>query len=52
MKNINIFAREKLFSSREKNEKNTREKKNGGREKFEKWAKKWAWKTKSAREKN
>ena len=42
MKNINIFAREKLFSSREKNEKNTREKKNGGREKFEKWAKKWA----------
>ena len=52
MKNIKFFAREKLFSSREKNEKTAREKKNRGREKFEKWAKKWAWKTKSAREKN
>ena len=52
MKNIKFFAREKWFSSREKNEKTAREKKNRGREKFEKWAKKWAWKTKSAREKN
>ena len=52
VKNIKFCAREKWFSSREKNEKTAREKKKSGREKSEKWAKKWAWKTKTAREKN
>ena len=52
VKNIKFCAREKWFSSREKNEKTAREKKKRGREKSEKWAKKWAWKTKTAREKN
>ena len=40
------------FSPREKNEKTAREKIKSGREKSEKWAKKWAWKRKIAREKN
>ena len=39
------------FSPREKNEKTAREKIKSGREKSEKWAKKWAWKRKTAREK-
>ena len=52
VKNIKFCAREKWFSSREKNEKTACENKKSGREKVEKWAKKWAWKTKTAREKN
>ena len=40
------------FSPREKNEKTALEKIKSGREKSEKWAKKWAWTRKTAREKN
>ena len=52
VKNIKFCARENWFSPREKNEKTVREKNKSGREKSEKWAKKWAWKRKTAREKN
>ena len=44
-----IFARENEFTACEKTKKNALEK--SGREKVEKWAKKWAWKQQSAREK-
>ena len=45
-----ISARENWFPTREKNQKSAREKKSG-REKSEKWAKKWVWKQIFAREK-